>query len=127
MEEWSSTIAKPKAKGRSAPQADREEKAYGLMRRGWFCLTIFHDSELGGVVAIVKALSELPELEVWGVETNRDLGMTSVSLFVVSPIALREVMSKISCVASVNWPEDTDQGVHLSLDGYPTAMVTVSG
>ncbi|MDA1035600.1 MAG: hypothetical protein O3B65_01815 [Chloroflexi bacterium] len=51
--------------------------------------------------------------------------MTSVSLFVRSPITLRAVIEKLSCVASVNWPEDLGDGASLSLDGYPMAMITV--
>ena len=108
------------------PEAAQENGTSGLMPEGWFSLTIFHDAELGGVLPVLKVLSELPILDVLQVETDRGLGMTFVSLFVRFPVALREVIERLSCVASVNCPEGIGYGVNLSLDGHPMAMVTVS-
>ncbi|MDA1035599.1 MAG: hypothetical protein O3B65_01810 [Chloroflexi bacterium] len=71
MQAWSPTVLRSQAATRSAVQASEERKACGLMPEGWFGLIIFHDSELDGVLSILKTLSAMPILDVRRAETNR--------------------------------------------------------
>ena len=124
------TIGPTNKSSRTPPESNQgtsfaEPDGPGPACEGWFTLLVAHETGVYGVLGLLSALNEIPALDVRRVETIRDQGVTSVTLFLRSPQFLKGTLHALTGVKSVIWPEEVGSSDEYSPDHHPFAVVQV--
>ncbi len=107
------------------PTVDGGEASGGPMCDGWLSLLIAHDTGIYGVLGLLSAFNEIDSINVRRVQTEREQGVTAVTLFLRSPVDVKRVLSGLSGVKSVILPEEVGPSDEYSLDNHPFGVVQV--
>ena len=97
----------------------------GSMCDGWLSLLIAHDTGIYGVLGLLSAFNEIDSINVRRVQTEREQGVTAVTLFLRSPVDVKSVLSGLTGVKSVILPEEIGPSDEYSLENHPFGVVQV--
>lgn len=97
----------------------------GPMCDGWLSLLIAHDTGIYGVLGLLSAFNEIDSINVRRVQTEREQGVTAVTLFLRSPVDVKAVLSGLTGVKSVILPEEMGSGEEYSLENHPFGVIQV--
>ena len=104
---------------------DMPEVSDGTMCEGWLSLLIAHDTGIYGVLGLLSAFNEIESINVRRVQTEREQGVTAVTLFLRSPVDVKSILNGLTGVKSVILPEEVGPSEQYSLENHPFGVVQV--